>query len=66
MQTRIESLEGNTSKEPKLSLENDTLNVFLPEIENNEVKRINCKIEIYLSKDYKISIIIDSVIMVIN
>ena len=38
----------------------------MPEIENNEVKRINCKIEIYLSKDYKISIIIDSVIMVIN
>ena len=66
IQTRIESLEGNTSKEPKIEWGDDTLSVNLPGIENNEAKRINCKIEIYISQNYKIPIIIDSVIMPIN
>ena len=35
-------------------------------IENNEAKRINCKIEIYISQNYKIPIIVDRVIMPIN
>ena len=66
MQTRIESLEGNTSKEPVIELQDDTLNIKLPKIENNEAKRINFRIEIYISQNYKIPIIIDSVIMPIN
>ena len=60
---RIDSLEANTSREPKIKTENNKLIVIIPEIENNEPKRINCKIECYLSPKYKISIIIDSVIM---
>ena len=60
---RIDSLEANTYREPKVKIENNKLIVIIPEINNNEPKRINCKIECYLSPKYKISIIIDSVII---
>ena len=67
IKTRIESLEGNTSKEPKINIEEEnSIIVNMPSIENNEVKRINCKIECYISQNYKIPIIIDCVIIPIN
>ena len=66
IKARMESLEGCTSKQPKIIIEKNKLIVDIPEIEGNEPKRINCKIESFLSPNYKISIIIDSVIVPIN
>ena len=36
---RIDSLEGNTSKQPKINLKEDKLIVDIPDIKNNEPKR---------------------------
>ena len=67
IKVRIDSLEGNTSKEPKICIEDDNkLIVNIPSIESNEVRRINCKIECFISQNYKIPIIIDSAIIPIN
>ena len=60
---RIDSLEGNNSKQPKIKVEEDKVIVNVPDIENNVPKRLNCKIECYISQSYKISILIDSVII---
>ena len=60
---RIDSLEGNTSKQPKINIEENKIIVNIPDVENNEPKRIYCKIECYISQNYKIPIIIDSVII---
>ena len=60
---RIDSLEENTSKQPEINLEEDKLIVNIPDIGKCEPKRIHCKIECYFSQNYKISIIIDSVII---
>ena len=67
LKIRIDSLEGNTAKEPKINIEDENSFILeMPTLENNEVKRINCKIECFLSQNYKIPIRIDSVIMPIN
>ena len=67
IKTRIDSLEGNTSKEPKINIEEeDKVTVDIPEVNNMEVKRLHCKIECFISGNYKIPIIIDSVIMPLN
>ena len=66
IKARIVSLEGNASKEPKINIEKHIVIVNIPEINNIESKRLNCKIECYISENYKIPIIIDSVIIPIN
>ena len=64
---RIDSLEGNSANEPKIDKEEEnSFIVEMPHIEDNEVKRINCKIECFISQNYKIPIRIDSAIMPIN
>ena len=66
IKTRIDSMEGNTSKEPKINIEEDKVMVDIPEVNNMEVKRLNCKIECYITGNYKIPIIIDSAIIPLN
>ena len=66
IQTRIESLEENTSKQPTIISKGNSVTINMPKIKNDEVKRINCKIECYIGKNYIIPIIIDSVLMPIN
>ena len=61
----MEYLEGNTSGVLNLKEEKDKLIVILPNI-SNEPKRVNYKIECYISKNYNIPIIIDSVIIPID
>ena len=62
IETRIEYLEGNTPGVLiDLKEEIDKLIVTLPTKISNEPKRFNYKIECYISKNYNIPIIIDSV-----
>ena len=62
IKARIVSLEGNKSKKPYIKVERNILIVDFDYSNNDKPKRINCKIECYLTENYKISIIIDSVI----
>ena len=66
LKVRIDSLEGNTSKEPKINVEENSFIVEMPQIDDNDVKRINCNIECFISQNYKIPIKIDSAILPIN
>ena len=63
IKARIVSLEGNKSKKPYIKVERNILIVDFDYSNNDKHKRINCKIECYLTENYKISIIIDSVIL---
>ena len=66
IKARMEYLEGNTPGDPiDLKEEKDKLIVTLPDIKN-EPKRVNYKIECYISKNYNIPIIIDSAIIPID
>ena len=66
IKARMEYLEGNTSGVIiDLKEEKDRLIVTLPNI-SNEPKRVNYKIECYISKNYNIPIIIDSAIIPID
>jgi len=66
IKTRMEYLEGNTPGVLiDLKEEKEKLVVTLPNI-INEPKRVNYKIECYISKNYNIPIIIDSVIIPID
>lgn len=60
---RIILLKRNTSLEPKVNLEEENLIVNIPEIKDDEVKRLNCKIECYIKENYCIPIIFDSAIV---
>ena len=60
---RIKLLKRNTSLEPKLNLEEENLIVNIPEIKDDEVKRLNCKIECYIKENYCIQIIFDIAIV---
>ena len=66
LKVRIDSLEGNTSKEPKINVEENSFIVEMPNVNDNDVKRINCNIECFISQNYKIPIKIDSAILPIN
>jgi len=66
IKTRIDSLDGNTSKEPIIELKENSALITIPKLNNMEVRRLNCKIEFFISPSYKIPIIIDSVTMPIN
>jgi len=66
IKTRIVSLEGNDFKKPEIKVERNILIVDFSYCDNYKPKRINCKIECYLTENYKISIIIDSVIIPIE
>ena len=63
VKTRIDSLDGNTSKEPIIELKDNYIILNIPKLSNSEVKRLNCRIEFYISPSYKIPIRIDSVII---
>ena len=60
---RIDSLEGNNSQIPTIKIENNNLIVKIAEENNNEAKHLNCKIECYISLNYKISIRIQCAII---
>ena len=44
----------------KLIFKEDKIIVEIPKVNHKEIKRLNCKIECYISGNYKIHIIIDS------
>jgi len=60
---RIELLKRNTLLKPKINLEEELLIINIPEIKDDEVKRLNCKIECYIKENFCIPIIIDSAIV---
>lgn len=66
IKSRIDSLEGNTSKEPLINLEDNKLIVNIPELNDLDPKRLHCIIECYISLNFKISIIIDCAIIPLN
>lgn len=49
---RIDSLEWNTSKQPKINVQENKLIINIPDFENNEPKRIHCNIECHISQNY--------------
>ena len=61
IQTRIDSLDNNNSNIPIITFKKDTVEVEIPKM--TQIKRLNCKIECYISGNYNIPIIIDSVII---
>ena len=63
---RIESFDGNTANEPSIHVEKDKVILTIPKIENKKAKRLNCKIEFYISKNFKIPILIDCEIIPID
>ena len=63
IKTKIDYFDKNNAKEPKINIENEKIIVNIPEDNNMEARRLNCKIEFYITSNYKISIIIDSVLI---
>lgn len=54
IKTRIDSLEGNNAKRPEIYEKKDKIRVIIPEVMNHSIKRLNCKIECYISSNYKL------------
>ena len=63
IKTRIDSLDGNTSKEPIIELKEYNVIINISKLSKKDVKRLNCRVEFYISQSYKMPIIIDTVIM---
>ena len=60
IETKIILLEGNESEKPTIEKDHDEIKIIVPD---SSSKRLCCKIEFYLSLNYKIPIIIDSIIL---